>query len=324
MLDEADRLLEMGFKEELMQIVSQCKHPKRQTLMVSATLNQDLKELANLALKKPLQFSVDRQQRKTDIKNIKLTQYVVRLQLDGLAAFKKGTHIFDSLQRAKRTQGPKGGKKKKKKLDPDHPDFDSEEEYGNEAKDYVSSEEEESVDDLMEGADESAEEEPINRNRGGGNRFTGDDGYTVKKVPPNEYLIKRESTLLAILKRSFKTRVIIFCNEKIQCTRLLALLTMYGFKAVECHGNMDQVQRLEAVEKFQLGQSDFLIATDLIARGLDITNVRAVINFSFPTEPKRFLHRIGRTARAGQHGVAITLCNEEERKDLKKLNRKLN
>jgi ATP-dependent RNA helicase DDX27 len=67
-----------------------------------------------------------------------------------------------------------------------------------------------------------------------------------------------------------------------------------------------------------------LIATDLIARGLDITNVRAVINFSFPTEPKRFLHRIGRTARAGQHGVAITLCNEEERKELKKLNRKLN
>lgn len=57
---------------------------------------------------------------------------------------------------------------------------------------------------------------------------------------------------------------------------------------------------------------------------MDIKNVKAVINFSFPTEPKRFLHRIGRTARAGQHGVAITLCNEEERKDLKKLNRKLN
>lgn len=67
-----------------------------------------------------------------------------------------------------------------------------------------------------------------------------------------------------------------------------------------------------------------MIATDLIARGLDIPNVKAVINFSFPTEPKRFLHRIGRTARAGQHGVAITLCNEEERKELKKLNRKLN
>ena len=99
---------------------------------------------------------------------------------------------------------------------------------------------------------------------------------------------------------------------------------MYWFKAAECHGNMDQNERLQAVEQFQLGQVDFFIATDLIARGLDIPNVKAVINFSFPTEPKRFLHRIGRTARAGQHGVAITLCNEEERKELKKLNRKLN
>jgi ATP-dependent RNA helicase RhlE len=51
--------------------------------------------------------------------------------------------------------------------------------------------------------------------------------------------------------------------------------------------------------------------------------VKLVINFSFPTEPKRYLHRVGRTARAGQHGVAITLCNEEERKELKKMGRKL-
>lgn len=67
-----------------------------------------------------------------------------------------------------------------------------------------------------------------------------------------------------------------------------------------------------------------MIATDVVARGLDIPNVHCIINFSFPTEPKRYIHRIGRTARAGQHGVAITMCNEEERKDLKKLSRKLN
>ena len=60
-LDEADRLLEMGFNDELMQVVKASKNSKRQTLMVSATLNQDLKELAKLALKKPLEFSVDRQ-----------------------------------------------------------------------------------------------------------------------------------------------------------------------------------------------------------------------------------------------------------------------
>jgi len=60
-LDEADMLLEMGFKDELMTIVKQCRHPKRQTLMVSATLNQDLKELARLALKEPMAFSVEKQ-----------------------------------------------------------------------------------------------------------------------------------------------------------------------------------------------------------------------------------------------------------------------
>lgn len=104
----------------------------------------------------------------------------------------------------------------------------------------------------------------------------------------------------------------------------MALLTIYGFSAAEVHGNLTQADRLKSVEAFQAGQVDYLVATDLIARGLDISNVKAVINFSFPTEPKRYLHRIGRTARAGQHGVAITLCNEEERKDLKKLSRKLN
>jgi len=103
----------------------------------------------------------------------------------------------------------------------------------------------------------------------------------------------------------------------------MALLTMYGFKAAEVHGNMTQPDRLGSIEAFQRGDVSYLIATDVVSRGLDIPNVKAVINFSFPTEPKRYLHRIGRTARAGQHGVSITLCNEEERKDLKKLSRKL-
>ena len=66
-----------------------------------------------------------------------------------------------------------------------------------------------------------------------------------------------------------------------------------------------------------------MLCTDLVARGLDIPAVKAVLNFSFPVEPKRYLHRIGRTARAGSHGVAVTLCNDEERKDIKKLLRKL-
>lgn len=104
----------------------------------------------------------------------------------------------------------------------------------------------------------------------------------------------------------------------------MALLTIFGMKAAEIHSNRTQDERLKAIEQFQKGEVDYLIGTDVISRGLDIPNVRTVINFSFPTEPKRYLHRIGRTARAGQHGIAVNLCNEEERKELKKLTRKLN
>ena len=137
-------------------------------------------------------------------------------------------------------------------------------------------------------------------------------------------LVRRESTLLILCLKSFRKRVIVFVNEKKQCGRLHSLFAFFGLKCVEVHGDLTQEQRLENVEKFQRGDVDYLIATDLVARGLDISAVKAVLNFSFPTEPKRYLHRVGRTARAGSHGQAVTLCNDEERKDIKKLVRKLN
>ena len=124
--------------------------------------------------------------------------------------------------------------------------------------------------------------------------------------------------------KTFKKRVIVFFNEKKQVSRIHALFALFGLKSVEVHGDLPQIQRLNNVEKFQNGQVDFLLATDLVARGIDISAVKAVLNFSFPTEPKRYLHRVGRTARAGSHGVSVTLCNDEERKDIKKLLRKLN
>jgi ATP-dependent RNA helicase DDX27 len=138
------------------------------------------------------------------------------------------------------------------------------------------------------------------------------------------FLVRRESTLILLALKSFRKRVIVFFNEKRQCGRVHALFAAFGLKAVQVHGNLTQQERLENVEKFQRGEVDFLLATDLVARGLDISAVKAVLNFGFPVEPKRYLHRIGRTARAGAHGVSVTLCNDEERKDIKKLLRKLN
>ena len=248
-LDEADRL------HELVKIMNDCKNPKRQTLMLSATLNQDLKELAKLALQKPMQFSVDRQQKQSEIKNLKLTQYLVRLQLDGLTNYHQG---FDEVRRVKDKH------KKKKRLDPDHPNFDSEEEYGNEddPNDVSEPEEEEAeeeqemdIDDLddlgeegeaemvsMEG-DEEAQPVPTKKPR----------KQTELKAKPNkvdEPLAKREASLLTILNKSFRKRVIIFCNHKAQCTRLAVLLSSYGLRVAEVHSNISQTQRMRSVEQF--------------------------------------------------------------------------
>jgi len=74
--------------------------------------------------------------------------------------------------------------------------------------------------------------------------------FTVKQAPVNEYLLKREATLICLLKKSFKSRVIIFCNEKLQVTRLMSLLSIFGFNAAEVQGNMTQDDRLQAVEAF--------------------------------------------------------------------------
>ena len=115
-------------------------------------------------------------------------------------------------------------------------------------------------------------------------------------------LVRREATLLILALKGFQKRVIVFVNEKKQCGRLHSLFAFFGLKSVEVHGDLTQEQRLSNVEVFQRGDVDFLIATDLVARGLDISAVKAVLNFSFPTEPKRYLHRVGRTARAGSHG----------------------
>jgi len=122
----------------------------------------------------------------------------------------------------------------------------------------------------------------------------------------------------------FRERAIVFFNERKQCTRAKILFAFLGIRAEQVQGDMSQEERLKAIKKFQDGEIDFLLTTDLLARGLDINSVKVVINFSYPVEPRRYVHRVGRTARAGASGVALTICNDEERKEVKKLSRKLN
>ena len=151
------------------------------------------------------------------------------------------------------------------------------------------------------------------------------DGGTLSKVAVptklqqefvrirKEHEADREALLLALCKRSFKDRTIVFAREKRRCHRLRILFGLAGLKAEELHGNLTQAQRLDSLEAFRAGQVDFLIATDLAGRGLDIANVDAVINFEVPRNLTDYVHRVGRTARAGKGGKAVTLADDSAR-----------
>ncbi len=125
--------------------------------------------------------------------------------------------------------------------------------------------------------------------------------------------VNREAMLLALLTRTYTNRVIVFFDTKAEAHRLMIICGLCGIKVAELHGNLTQVQRLEALESFREGAVDVLLATDLAARGLDISSVQAVVNFEMPSQVESYVHRIGRTARAGRGGKACTLIGEGRR-----------
>lgn len=111
----------------------------------------------------------------------------------------------------------------------------------------------------------------------------------------------------------------VFVQTKKQAHRLHILLGLLGLKVTELHGNLTQPQRLEALEKFKTKLVDILVATDVAARGLDIAGVKTVVNFLMPATIEHYIHRVGRTARAGRAGVSISLAGELERKIVKEI-----
>lgn len=212
-LDEADRLLEMGFKDEIHEIVKLAPE-QRQTLLFSATMTEQVKDLIDLSLRHPVRLAADESAAAPKA----LTQEVLRLK--GKASLKK------------------------------------------------------------------------------------------------------EATLLAMVSRSFKDsgRVIIFFSTKQKAHRAKILFGLAELPmAVELHGDMTQAARLQSLEDFRTGKAGFLLATDVAARGLDILGVETVINFDAPRNLTSYLHRIGRTARAGTSGRSITFIEDGDRQLLKEV-----
>ncbi|KAK4351862.1 hypothetical protein RND71_027380 [Anisodus tanguticus] len=249
-LDEADRLLELGFSAEIRELVRLCPK-RRQTMLFSATMTEEVDQLIKLSLDKPLRLSADPSAKRP----ARLTEEVVRIR-----RMREGNHEAVLLALCTKT-------------------FTS--------KVIVF-------------------------------RFSANYLY----LP---YLLVQKAKFCGYLDSGTKQAA----------HRLKIIFGLLGFKAAELHGNLTQAQRLDALELFRRQEVDFLIATDVAARGLDIIGVQTVINFACPRDLTRqvatflaslacsalflflYVHRVGRTARAGREGYAVTFVTDNDRSLLK-------
>ncbi|KAI0468391.1 P-loop containing nucleoside triphosphate hydrolase protein [Xylaria cf. heliscus] len=128
---------------------------------------------------------------------------------------------------------------------------------------------------------------------------------------------KRMGYLIHICKMMHTERVVIFFRQKKDTHRARIIFALFNLSCAELHGSMGQNERIASVESFRDGKVNFLLATDLASRGLDIKGIDTVINYEGPQTVEIYVHRVGRTARAGRSGVAITLATESDRKVVK-------
>ncbi len=145
-------------------------------------------------------------------------------------------------------------------------------------------------------------------------------GQTADKIEQSIHFIakgEKPGFLLDLLRQHEGEAALVFARTKHGSDRLAKQLTGAGINTVAIHGNRSQGQRTRALEAFTNGDALVMVATDVAARGLDIPVVKHVYNFELPNVPETYVHRIGRTARAGREGAAITLCAPDEMGELK-------
>jgi ATP-dependent RNA helicase RhlE len=151
---------------------------------------------------------------------------------------------------------------------------------------------------------------------------------TAEKISQSVYFVEKSDKrglLLHVLKDPSISRALVFTRTKHGANRVAELLVRAGISAEAIHGNKSQNARERALASFKDGSCRILVATDIAARGIDVDGVTHVLNFELPNVPESYVHRIGRTARAGASGAAISFCDTEERdylRDIERLTRR--
>jgi ATP-dependent RNA helicase RhlE len=147
---------------------------------------------------------------------------------------------------------------------------------------------------------------------------------TVQRIDQSVTMVNQaeKTALLAmILKSEPVERVLVFSRTKHGADKIVRMLESAGIPSAAIHGNKSQANRERAISAFKSGEVPVLIATDIAARGIDIPGVSHVVNYDLPDVPEQYVHRIGRTARAGADGIAFAFCSPEERGNLRDIER---
>ncbi len=147
---------------------------------------------------------------------------------------------------------------------------------------------------------------------------------TVEKIEQQLFYVdqdKKDILLLELLKQKHLTCILIFTRTKRRADKVSHMLIKNGIHADAIHGNKSQNQRVKTLNNFKSGNLQVLVATDIAARGIDIESISHVINYDLPNEPESYVHRIGRTARAGAEGTAYSFCAADERSYLRDIER---
>jgi ATP-independent RNA helicase DbpA len=150
--------------------------------------------------------------------------------------------------------------------------------------------------------------------------ITVDAEHSTNVIQQQFYQVKhseRNNALLALFAQYQPKTTVVFCHTKIQCSEVADFLNSHNIQAQAIHGDLEQRERDQVLVRFTNNSCSVLVATDVAARGLDIKSLQAVINYELPHDPEIYVHRIGRTGRAGETGTALSLftSNEQQRVD---------